>query len=215
MIDCPALHHQSDSYPDRFKGRVPLRVRMLRTVGPDFCFLAPNIEPAQRGVEYPAWTNSHGAVCRAVDGKADLGLKPDEFEVTAWLERDGDGWREVDAGSMPIAKLMLNGTAMSPDNKRAGERLLSECEVAEVFSQEGDFEAIRSAERWLRERGMKTGAGCVGCPTAIAMDGDTFVGSSKWRNLYPETIYTLPGCITGERRNGPVVVWLRPGTVTR
>jgi len=35
MIDCPALHHLSEHYPARFRGRVPKRIQMAMTVRPD------------------------------------------------------------------------------------------------------------------------------------------------------------------------------------
>jgi hypothetical protein len=89
IIDCPALHSQSKHYPARFMGRVPKTVRMLRTVQadepmrfmPDWSDLI-----AEKGMTYPAWTNSHGAVTAILDGRRRLGLKPDEFEITEWHE---------------------------------------------------------------------------------------------------------------------------------
>jgi hypothetical protein len=39
---------------------------------------------AERGMLYPAYTNSHGAVSAVMDNKQKLGVKPDEFEITEW-----------------------------------------------------------------------------------------------------------------------------------
>lgn len=86
----PALHERSDWYPrDRFGDRVPLRIRMLENVRSEVPFLmapygvAGTVRVALAGREYPAWVNSHGAVVALLeDGQ--LGVKPAEFEVTAW-----------------------------------------------------------------------------------------------------------------------------------
>ena|SRR5436190_15860369 len=83
----PALAARSRHYPQHWEGRVPLRVRMMTSVVPDFIFRLT--EPRYRdcvaaeGREYDAWVNSHGAVSALVGG-VPLGLKPGEFEVTAW-----------------------------------------------------------------------------------------------------------------------------------
>lgn len=87
VIDCPALHFQSEDYPKRFSRKVPKRVRMETTVFPDFpiCLLE-NYRGmvAKRGEEYPCCTNSHGAVSAVLPDGRELGLKPDEFIVIEW-----------------------------------------------------------------------------------------------------------------------------------
>lgn len=88
----PALREQSDVYPERYNGRVPLRVKMLMDVSPDLPWYIEMIKAktvtAAAGQEYEVYVNSHGAVT-AVIGNEMLGLRPDEFEVTAWHNNNG------------------------------------------------------------------------------------------------------------------------------
>lgn len=80
----PALYSKSEHYPQRFKGKVPKLVRILKTVKPDFPFNIHAGENAIEGKIYPVWTNCHGAVAAYLDNDRKLGLKPDEFEVVDW-----------------------------------------------------------------------------------------------------------------------------------
>lgn len=80
----PALSHRSEQYPERFKGRVPKRIRMLKRVTSDIPFSDPNLV-AENGAIYTAWTNSHGAVAAWINGKR-LGVRPNEFEVIDWVK---------------------------------------------------------------------------------------------------------------------------------
>jgi hypothetical protein len=88
----PAVRAKSKLYPKRFKGKTPKTVRVLHVVQADWP--AELADPswkgvrAEPGIDYPAWTNSHGAVAAHLPGGKQLGLKPAEFEVTAWLEDD-------------------------------------------------------------------------------------------------------------------------------
>ena len=81
----PALISRSDDYPASWRGRVPKRVRMAKTVTPDFPGMGALV--AIQDQEYDVWVNSHGAVAAIVDvrGKT-LGLRPYEFEVIEWHE---------------------------------------------------------------------------------------------------------------------------------
>jgi hypothetical protein len=83
----PALREKSEHYPKRFEGRTPKTIRMLRTVWPDMP--RSRVGPAESGKEYPAWTNSQGAVCAIFPDGERLGVKPHEFEVASWFEADG------------------------------------------------------------------------------------------------------------------------------
>lgn len=89
----PALKEKSTHYPVRWNGRTPKTIRMLREVcGDAICaFKTPGrCSPvAHKGTEYPAWTNSHGAVCAVFPDGEHLGVKPREFEVVEWFEADG------------------------------------------------------------------------------------------------------------------------------
>jgi hypothetical protein len=89
MIDCPALQRQSEHYPARFRGRVPKRIKMAKTVRPD----CPGCKPGTVALidsEYDAWTNSHGAVCAVCENGEYLGVKPDEFDVIEWHNAHAD-----------------------------------------------------------------------------------------------------------------------------
>lgn len=84
----PALTHQSDHYPARFTRRVPLRVKLLKTVTADpmpypLCLDQESLALVV-GQEVDVWVNSHGAVSACMPEGKNLGLKPDEFEVIAW-----------------------------------------------------------------------------------------------------------------------------------
>lgn len=79
--DSPALQEGKPGYPAAWGARVPLRVRATRqVVGIPFLTSAAT----QPGQEYPVWVNSYGAVAAIMEDGRTLGLKPDEFEVTAW-----------------------------------------------------------------------------------------------------------------------------------
>jgi hypothetical protein len=84
----PALKEKSQHYPKRWNGRTPKTIRMLRTVRSDMPF-GDRVGPAESGKEYPAYTNSHGAVCAVFPDGKKLGVKPHEFEVVEWFEADG------------------------------------------------------------------------------------------------------------------------------
>ena len=82
---------RSFNYPERFSGRVPKTIRTTRRVTPDFpiCIVKPDCI-ASAETEYPAWTNSHGAVCAILPNGEKLGLYPSEFEVVEWLNLEGE-----------------------------------------------------------------------------------------------------------------------------
>lgn len=82
--ESPALKHRSKHYPERFNDRVPLTIRMTMNVRPDlWCSGRPGTI-LRRDEVYPAWTNSHGAVCGICANGERLGVKPDEFEVESF-----------------------------------------------------------------------------------------------------------------------------------
>lgn len=90
--ESPALKHRSKHYPERFDDRVPLTIRMRFNVRPDAWCGAIGGKPGTilRGGEiYPAWTNSHGAVCGICANGERLGVKPDEFDVESFYSPNG------------------------------------------------------------------------------------------------------------------------------
>ena len=80
-----AMHHLSEHYPERYKGKIPLKVKMLDTVSSDLpVFLMQEDEQFPLAIkenEYYVSVNCHGAVTAIFDDGRVLGLKPDEFEV--------------------------------------------------------------------------------------------------------------------------------------
>ena len=89
----PALTHRSPHYPSRYADRVPMLIKMLRTVDPDYAWIikTPEGTEAKYNHTYPAWTNMHGAVAACLPNGQQLGVKPEapgqaaEFEVTHWF----------------------------------------------------------------------------------------------------------------------------------
>ena len=87
----PAVDWRSDSYPDGWGDRVPVKVRMLQRVRSDVpAILLQNRGERERlvakeGETYYVYTNSHGAVSVWI-GTERLGVKPGEFEVTEWMD---------------------------------------------------------------------------------------------------------------------------------
>lgn len=90
--DSPALRTQSELYPKRYAGRVPLRVRLTKTVTADvmpypLCLSQDHLALVI-GQEVPVWVNSHGAVTGIDSVGRGLGLKPDEFEVVKFHDTE-------------------------------------------------------------------------------------------------------------------------------
>jgi hypothetical protein len=85
-----AMHSISEHYPKRYKGKIPLKVKMLETVTSDLpFFIMENNDPANiciKGNEYWVRVNCHGAVSAVFEDQSELGLKPSEFEVIEWHE---------------------------------------------------------------------------------------------------------------------------------
>jgi hypothetical protein len=87
----PALKWQSDrpgrsAYPANYRGRVPLKVRLAKTVEPDLKGIVPTVPGtiAMQESEYFVWVNSYGAVTAILPNGERLGLLPSEFDVTEW-----------------------------------------------------------------------------------------------------------------------------------
>jgi hypothetical protein len=82
----PALTKRH-KYPVRYKGRVPLKIKCLKTVVSDLWFFSAHSDiKCDAKKEYYVWVNAYGAVSAILPSGKLLGLKPDEFEVTEWHE---------------------------------------------------------------------------------------------------------------------------------
>jgi hypothetical protein len=84
----PALTTQSKYYPANYRGRVPKKIKMAKTLYPDLPWM-PGIKPGtmlELNMVYDCWVNSHGAVAGWCDNGEKLGVKPGEFDVVEWHE---------------------------------------------------------------------------------------------------------------------------------
>ncbi len=82
--ESPALFGKSKHYPKRYAGKVPSKIRMIKTVHSDIAFFVPRkILWAYELQEYECWVNCHGAVV-AITADGELGVKPDEFVVVEY-----------------------------------------------------------------------------------------------------------------------------------
>jgi hypothetical protein len=85
----PALTRQSDSYPANYRGRVPKKIKMAKTLYPDEIAGFKLGKPGtmlELNMVYDCWVNSHGAVAGYCDNGEKLGVKPGEFDVVEWHE---------------------------------------------------------------------------------------------------------------------------------
>ena len=93
-LTSPALKWQSDkggrsNYPANFRGRVPLKVKMAKTVQSDLMEFKKELEIKDDTValmdnEHYVWVNSYGAVSAILPNGQKLGLLPSEFDVVEW-----------------------------------------------------------------------------------------------------------------------------------
>lgn len=74
------------------------------------------------------------------------------------------------------------------------------------FTQQGTFQALYAAQAWCRENGISFGSSCAMCPTGLLF-GDWAI--SKWRNLSPRERSELHGAMSGNFREGPVIIEIK------
>jgi len=79
--------------------------------------------------------------------------------------------------------------------------------ISKQFNEAGDFNAVNAAEKWCAENGISVGRMQRGDPRGL-MYGDFDI--QKWRNLDAKDRAALHGQMTGDMRNGPVVVRIKP-----
>lgn len=85
----PALIKQVKAqYPAKFKGRVPLRIRLTKTIIPDLAYVSnESIDMLGGGEEYYVWVNAYGYIYAILPDGKNLRLKPDEYDVIEWHEQ--------------------------------------------------------------------------------------------------------------------------------
>ena len=77
--------------------------------------------------------------------------------------------------------------------------------ISRTFSNTGDFEANRAAERFAEECGLSVGRMQGPAPRGL-LYGDYDI--SKWRNMSTAEINALHGTMGGDFREGPVTIRL-------
>lgn len=79
------------------------------------------------------------------------------------------------------------------------------------FNQSGTFQALYAAEAWCRENGISFGQSCATGPTGLLFGKFDWI--AKWRNLSPNERINLHGTMSGDFREGPVVIVLKDDAV--
>ncbi len=78
--------------------------------------------------------------------------------------------------------------------------------IVKTFHEVGGFQSCRAAEEWCELNGISVGIMQGPAPRGL-MYGDCHI--SKWRNLSHVEQKQMHGTMTGDMRNGPVVVNIR------
>jgi hypothetical protein len=78
--------------------------------------------------------------------------------------------------------------------------------IIKQFARLGNFNAMQDAEAWCEQNGISVGTMQGSSPRGL-LYGDFAI--SKWRNLDERNKFDLDGTMTGDMRNGPVVVSIR------
>lgn len=74
------------------------------------------------------------------------------------------------------------------------------------FEQTGDFLAVYAAEEWCKNNGVSYGSMQQDSPRGL-LRGDFAI--AKWRNLSSIERADLHGRMTGDMRNGPVIITMK------
>jgi hypothetical protein len=79
------------------------------------------------------------------------------------------------------------------------------------FHQKGTWAALRAARTWCQQHGLSIGQSCAVGPSGLLFGSYAWI--AKWRNLTPKEQAELHGTLSGEFREGPVVVSLKDEAV--
>lgn len=79
------------------------------------------------------------------------------------------------------------------------------------FNQKGTWEALRAAEAWCRQNGLSVGQSCAVGPSGLLFGNYAWI--AKWRNLTPSERAELHGTLSGDFREGPLVISLKDEAV--
>lgn len=79
------------------------------------------------------------------------------------------------------------------------------------FEKPGTFEAMHAAEAWCAANGLSVGQSCATGPTGLLFGKYDWI--AKWRNLTPQERADLHGTMSGDFREGPVIIELKDEAV--
>jgi hypothetical protein len=82
--------------------------------------------------------------------------------------------------------------------------------VKQVFEEIEPFKALSKAKKFAIESGFSVGEICRDAPIGLTKRLEEYI--SKWNSLSDEERLALDGVIVGDKRNGPVTVFIyEPG----
>lgn len=79
------------------------------------------------------------------------------------------------------------------------------------FKQSGTFQSLYAAEAWCRQHGISFGQSCATGPTGLLFGHYDWI--AKWRNLSKKERSELHGTMSGDFREGPVIITLKDDAV--
>lgn len=79
------------------------------------------------------------------------------------------------------------------------------------FKKEGTFQSMYTAEAWCKENEISFGQSCATGPSGLLFGKYDWI--AKWRNLTPKERSELHGTMSGDFREGPVVIELKDSAV--
>lgn len=75
------------------------------------------------------------------------------------------------------------------------------------FTQQGTFQAMYAAQAWCAENGLSVGQSCATGPTGLLFGNYEWI--AKWKNLTHQEQLDLHGTMSGDLREGPVIIVLK------
>lgn len=79
------LKRNKGQFPATFKDRVPLKVKIIKTVVPILFYLIDSSGSIlESGNEYYVWVTAYGTVSAILSNGKMVGVKPDEYDVIEW-----------------------------------------------------------------------------------------------------------------------------------
>lgn len=79
------------------------------------------------------------------------------------------------------------------------------------FNQKGTWQAKEAAEAWCQEHGISVGQSSADGPSGLLFGDYGWI--AKWRNLTHQERTDLHGTMSGNFREGPVVIYLKDSAI--